>query len=56
MRILGSGELSKKLTVRAHHFSKSAEEKIKAQGGTCELIPPPKKPKRNKMKPRPAKT
>src|SRR5947208_17178497 len=56
VRILGNGELSKKLTVKAHHFSKSAEEKIKAQGGACELIPPPKKPKRNKMKPRPAKT
>ena len=56
VRILGTGDLSKKLTVKAHHFSKSAEEKIKAQGGTCELIPPPKKPKRNKMKPRPAKT
>ena len=56
VRILGNGDLGKKLTVKAHHFSKSAEEKIKAQGGTCELIPPPKKPKRNKMKPRPAKT
>ena len=56
VRILGNGDLSKKLTVKAHHFSKSAEEKIKAQGGTCEVIPPPKKPKRNKMKPRPAKT
>jgi large subunit ribosomal protein L15 len=56
VRILGSGELTKKLTVKAHGFSKSAAEKIKAQGGTCEVIPPPKKPRRNKMKPRPAKT
>jgi ribosomal protein L18E len=38
--------------VRAHHFSKSAQEKILARGGTIEVIPPPKKPKRNKMKPR----
>jgi len=55
VRILGTGELNKKLTVKAHHFSKSAQEKITAKGGTCETIPPPKKPKRNKMKPRPAK-
>jgi large subunit ribosomal protein L15 len=56
VRILGNGDLSKKLTVKAHHFSKSAKEKIEAKGGTCEVIPPPKKPKRNKMKPRPAAT
>ncbi len=55
IRILGDGELNKKLTVKAHHFSKSAEEKIKARGGTVEVIPPPKKPVRNKMKPRPPK-
>jgi large subunit ribosomal protein L15 len=48
--------VTKKLIVKAHHFSKSAAEKIKAKGGSTELIPPPKKPKRNKMKPRPAKT
>jgi large subunit ribosomal protein L15 len=48
--------VTKRLTVRAHHFSKSALEKITAKGGTAEVIPPPKKPKRNKMKPRPAKT
>ena len=56
IRILGTGELTKKLTVKAHHFSKSAEEKIKAKGGAAEVIPPPAKPKRNKMKPRPSKT
>ena len=55
VRILGNGELNKRLTVRAHHFSKSAREKITAKGGTAEVIPPPKKPKRNKMKPRPPK-
>lgn len=53
VRILGTGELSKRLVVRAHHFSKSAAEKITAKGGTAEVIPPPKKPKRNKMRPRP---
>ncbi len=51
VRILGTGELSKKLTVKAHHFSKSAAEKIAAKGGTTEVIPPPKKPVKNKMKP-----
>ena len=55
VRILGTGELTKKLTVRAHHFSKSAAEKIAAKGGTAEVVPPPKKPVRNKMKPRPSK-
>jgi large subunit ribosomal protein L15 len=52
LRVLGDGELTKKLTVKAHHFSKSADEKIKAKGGTTEVLPPPKKPVRNKMKPR----
>ncbi len=55
VRILGDGELTKRLVVKAHHFSKSAMEKITARGGTAEVIPPPKKPKRNKMRPRPAK-
>jgi large subunit ribosomal protein L15 len=52
VRVLGNGELSKRLTVRAHHFSKSAGEKIAARGGTAEVIPGPKKPVRNKMRPR----
>ena len=56
LRILGDGNLTKKLTVKAHHFTKSAEEKIKAKGGTVEVVPPPARPKRNKMKPRPPKT
>jgi large subunit ribosomal protein L15 len=55
IRILGQGEVTKKLTVKAHHFSKSAAEKIAAKGGTTEILPPPKKPVRNKMKPRTAK-
>jgi large subunit ribosomal protein L15 len=54
VRILGNGELTKKLTIKAHHFSKSAAEKIAAKGGTTEVIPGPKKPVRNKMKPRKA--
>ena len=55
IRILGTGELTKRLVIRAHHFSKSALAKIAARGGTAEVIPPPKKPKRNKMRPRGAK-
>jgi len=38
VKILGDGELSKKLTVSAHAFSASARAKIEAKGGTCELI------------------
>jgi large subunit ribosomal protein L15 len=55
VRVLGDGDLAKKLTIRADHFSKSAREKIEKAGGTADLIPPPKKPVRNKMKPRPPK-
>ena len=38
VKILGQGELSKKLTVHAHGFSATAREKIEAAGGTCQLI------------------
>lgn len=38
VKILGDGELTKKLNVHAHHFSKSAQEKITALGGTVETI------------------
>lgn len=55
VRILGTGELSKALTVRAHHFSKSAAEKIAAKGGKAEILAGPKPPKKGKMKPRPPK-
>ena len=55
VRILGDGDFTKKLTVRADHFSKTAKEKIEKAGGTCDLVPPPKKPVRNKMTPRPPK-
>ena len=56
IRILGGGELTKKLVVKAHHFSKSAAEKITAKGGVAEVLPGPKKPVRNKMKPRTTST
>ena len=38
VKILGRGELSKQLTVRAHAFSAAAREKIEAAGGTAEVI------------------
>lgn len=38
IRILGGGELTKKLTVRANYFTKSAKEKIEAAGGSVEVI------------------
>jgi len=38
IKILGDGELTRKLTVSAHAFSASARAKIEAKGGTCELI------------------
>lgn len=38
VKILGNGELTKKLTVQANAFSASAKEKIEALGGTCEVI------------------
>jgi len=37
VKILGTGELKKKLTVVASAFSESAKQKIKAKGGTCEV-------------------
>jgi large subunit ribosomal protein L15 len=49
VRILGTGELTKKLTVVASHFSASAKAKIEAKGGTCTQVEGPKPVPRNKM-------
>jgi large subunit ribosomal protein L15 len=38
LKILGSGQLTRKIQVTAHLFSKSALEKIQANGGTAEVI------------------
>lgn len=38
IKILGNGELKKKLTVTAHAFSASAKAKIEGLGGKCQLI------------------
>ena len=38
VKVLGTGELTKKLNVKLTAFSASAKEKIEALGGTCEVI------------------
>jgi large subunit ribosomal protein L15 len=50
VKILGDGELTKKLTVKAHRFSKSALEKISAKGGEAVTLLPPREkgPKKKK--------
>jgi large subunit ribosomal protein L15 len=41
VKVLGSGELSKPLTVKAHAFSKAAVQAIEAAGGSVEKLPLP---------------
>ncbi len=48
IKILGGGDLTRKLTVTAHAFSASARSKIEAKGGACQVITP--------KKPEPAKS
>ena len=38
LRILGNGEISRPLHIVAKHFTKSAQEKIAAAGGKCEVL------------------
>jgi large subunit ribosomal protein L15 len=56
VKILGSGELTKKLTVTAHRFSATAREKIEAAGGTVVELKPrdDKRKKKAKEQPTPA--
>jgi large subunit ribosomal protein L15 len=53
VKLLGSGDLKKKLTVRVHAISATAREKVEQAGGTVSLLrePKPKKPKHHKPKP-----
>ncbi len=53
VKILGGGELTKKLTVRVHAVSASAREKIEGAGGTVDLLKQPK-PKRRRRSSAPA--
>lgn len=39
VKVLGNGELDRKLTVKVHRFSKGAQAKIEAAGGTVEVVP-----------------
>ena len=41
VKVLGRGQLSRKVTVKAHAFSKSAEQAITSAGGSVEVLPPP---------------
>jgi large subunit ribosomal protein L15 len=46
IKILGDGELTRKLTISAHAFSAAARAKIEAKGGSCELVTPATAPKK----------
>jgi large subunit ribosomal protein L15 len=54
VKILGEGEVTKKLSVTAHSFSKSAVEKIEAAGGTVTRLREPVERKKKKHKHKPA--
>jgi large subunit ribosomal protein L15 len=58
IKVLGAGELTRKLVIHAHRFSAEAKKKIEAAGGTAAVIevPPPIRPKtkRAKNQPKPA--
>ncbi|MHB8671963.1 MAG: 50S ribosomal protein L15 [Acidimicrobiales bacterium] len=41
VKVLGRGELTRALRVKAHAFSRSAEQAITAAGGSVEVLPPP---------------
>jgi large subunit ribosomal protein L15 len=54
LKILATGELTRKISVKAHHFSAEAEKKITAAGGSIEKIEikktgPPPKPARERQ-------
>ena len=50
LKVLGNGELTKKLKVSAHRFSKSAQEKIEKAGGEAVVLPGKKPVVKNKQK------
>jgi large subunit ribosomal protein L15 len=53
VKLLGDGELKKKLTVRVHAISATAREKVEAAGGTVSLLREPKRKKAKVTKPKP---
>jgi large subunit ribosomal protein L15 len=50
LKVLGNGEISKKLTVTAHRFSQTAREKIEKAGGKVVELPAKQPVVKNKMK------
>ena len=50
LKVLGNGELSKKLKISAHRFSRQAKEKIEKAGGEVIVLPGKKPVPKNKMK------
>ena len=50
VKVLGTGDLKKKLAVTAHAFSASAREKITAAGGSATALKEPKDPRKKKSK------
>jgi len=55
IKVLGTGDLRRKLTIHAHRFSAEARRKIEAAGGTAAVIevPPPIRPKTKRAKNQP---
>jgi large subunit ribosomal protein L15 len=54
VKLLGNGELKKKLTIRVHAISATAREKVEKAGGTVSLLKEPKPKKQKHAKPAPA--
>jgi large subunit ribosomal protein L15 len=54
VKVLGEGELTKKLTVTAHSFSASAREKIEGAGGSVTALRPPREEKKKRGRKKPA--
>ena len=54
VKVLGQGELTKKLAVTAHSFSASAREKIEGAGGSVTTLRPPREEKKKRARKKPA--
>jgi large subunit ribosomal protein L15 len=54
VKVLGEGELTKKLTVTAHAFSASAREKIEGAGGSVTALRPPREERKKRARKKPA--
>ena len=53
VKVLGEGELTKKLAVTAHAFSAAAREKIEAAGGSVTALRPPREEKKKRVRKKP---